>query len=312
MRDESGALDENGVYGVVTSIRETARICREAEIPVHISHLKASAPHNGVKARDILEVINAARDEGLDMTADQYPYDAGSTQLTILLPNEMVSGQDIRDEYRTKEGRNDVARAINDVFEYLPPEKILISVMYEGESSWEGKTLQEIADMTGKDPALVFTELVCDIKTPTGIFFSMEMETVRELMAADYVMTASDGMVIPRGFFKPHPRVYGTFPKKIRTFALDEQLMNLSQCIRSMTSLPAEKFNIMNRGVIEPGAYADVTIFNADTIMDTATYLDPHQYAEGIEYVLVNGVAAIDGGVFTGDRGGRSVRRGDT
>jgi len=312
MRDESGIVGEDGAYGVVKSIRETARICREAEIPVQISHLKASAPHNGVTARDILEAIESARDEGLDVTADQYPYDAGSTQLTILLPNELVYQQDVRDEYRTKEGRGEVERAISEVFEYLPPEKILISVMYEGEKSWEGKTLREIADETGKDPALLFTEMVCDITVPVGIFFSMEMETVKELMTADYVMTASDGMVIPKGFFKPHPRIYGTFPKKIRRFALDEKIIDLAACIRSMTSLPAEKFNITNRGVIQPGAYADVTIFNPDTILDTATYLDPHQYAHGIEYVLVNGVAAVDGGEFTGYRGGRSVRRSDT
>jgi len=311
MRDESGALDENGVYGVVASIRETARICREAEIPVHISHLKASAPHNGVTALDVLEAIESARNEGLDMTADQYPYDAGSTQLTILLPNEMVYQMDVRDEYRTKEGRGEVARVITGVFEYLPPDKILISVMYEGEKSWEGKTLREIADETGKDPALLYTEMVCDMSAPVGIFFMMEMETVKQLMTADYVMTASDGFTVPKGFFKPHPRVYGTFPKKIRRFALDEKIVNLAACIRSMTSLPAEKFNITNRGVIQPGAYADVTVFNADTIMDTATYLDPHQYATGIEYVLVNGVVSIDGGEFTGDRGGRSVRRGD-
>ncbi|MBN1882390.1 MAG: amidohydrolase family protein [Deltaproteobacteria bacterium] len=312
MRDESGALDENGVFGVVASIREAAHICREAEIPVQISHLKASAPHNNVAARDILEAIESARSEGLDITADQYPYDAGSTQLTILLPVEMVYQQGIRDEYRTKEKRGEVTRAIGDVFEYLPPEKILISVMYEGEKSWEGKTLQEIAVDVGRDPAQIYTEMVCDMPAPLGIFFIMEMETVRELMTADYVMTSSDGMVIPKGFFKPHPRLYGAFPKKIRRFALDEKIIGLTECIRSMTSLPAEKFNISNRGVIRQGAYADVTIFNPDTIMDTATYQDPHQYADGIEYVLVNGVVAVDGGELTGDRGGRGVRRGDT
>jgi N-acyl-D-aspartate/D-glutamate deacylase len=309
MRDESGKVHENGKFGVLDSIDETVRICEEAEIPVEISHLKASAPINDVTARKILKGIERARNRGLDVTADQYPYDAGSTQITILLPNELVTGEGVKDEYKTKAGRGDVKKAITEVFSYLGPDKILISSMMEGDEELEGKFLSEIAEMQGKDPADVFVELTCDIKTPIGVFFSQDMDIVRELTANDYVMTISDGWTIPKGMMKPHPRLYGTFPKKIRKFVLDEKLMDLKTAIRSMTSLPAEKFKIAGRGKIEVGNYADVTMIDLDTITDHATYLDPHQYADGVPYVIVNGVVAIDGGEFTGKRGGRGLRR---
>ncbi len=309
MRDESGRIYDNGEFGDVESIREAVKIGERAEIPVEISHLKAAAPLNGIKAEKILSEIERARSRGLDVTADQYPYDAGSTVITILIPNEFLTTEGVKEEFKTKDGRKDIKRAIEEVFIYLGPEKTLITMMNEGDKDYEGKTLSEIADIEGKDPADVYVELVCDIEPPIGVFFAQDMEIVKDLMPNDYVMTISDGWTVPKGMTKPHPRLYGTFPKKIREFVLDEKLMDLKSAIRSMTSKPAEKFNLKGRGKIEVGAFADVAVIDLDRITDHATYLDPHQYAEGVEYLVVNGVVSIEGNVATGRRGGRGLRR---
>jgi N-acyl-D-amino-acid deacylase len=310
MRDESGKIYENGEFGVVESIRETVRICEEAEIPVEISHLKATAPLNNVRAENILSEIEVGRSKGLDITADQYPYAAGSTDLTILLPNEFKSIDGIKDEFKTKEGRGEIRKAINEVFTYLGPDKTLITMMHEGNEDFEGKTLLDIAKLEGKDPADIYVELVCDIEPPVGVFFGQSMDIVRDLMPNDYVITISDGWTVPKGMSKPHPRLYGSFPKKIRQFVLDEKILNLKSAIRSMTSIPAEKFGLKGRGKIEVGAFADLIVMDIEKVQDHATYLDPHQYPDGILYSIVNGVLAVDGSKATGDRGGRGLRRG--
>jgi N-acyl-D-amino-acid deacylase len=308
-RDESGAIAPNGQWGLVNSIREAVAISERAGIPVQISHLKAAAPRNGITPPDFLPFIEDARAAGLPITADQYPYDAGSTQITILLPNELVSGEGVKDEYRTSDGRKEVRRAIEEVYSYLPPDKILISTMYEGDADFEGKTIAQIAEMENRDPADVYVELVCDMRPPIGIFFLMSMDMVKEIAAKDYVFTASDGWTVPKGMTMPHPRCYGTFPRKIREFVLKDRLLDLGAAIRSMTSLPAAKFGLAGRGTIQPNSYADIAVIDLDTIADHATYLDPHQYATGVQYLLVNGVLSIDGGSTTGLRGGRAGRR---
>jgi N-acyl-D-amino-acid deacylase len=310
MRDETGRVTDNGEFAVVRSIREACRVAREAGVPVQISHLKAWVPLGGIGAGDIIRTIERARAEGLAVTADQYPYDSGSTHIAILLPPEMIFGDGVRDDLKTNAGKKEVRRAIEEVFAYLGPDKILISTMYEGDKGFEGKTLAEIAEIENKAPADVYVTLVCDTKAPLGVFFGQDMGIVRELAVPGWVLTASDGWTVPKGMTMPHPRTYGTFPKKIRRFALDEKLIGLPQALRSMTSLPAEIFNITGRGKIEPGAFADIAVLDLNTIADRATYADPHQYAAGIPYVVVNGVIAVDNGEFTGGRGGRTIRRG--
>jgi N-acyl-D-aspartate/D-glutamate deacylase len=309
MRDESGKIYDSGEFGVVESIREAVRIGEEAEIPVEISHLKAAAPLNDIRAEKILKEIERARSRGLDVTADQYPYAAGSTDITILIPNEFKYTEGVKEEYKTAEGRKEIKKAINEVFAYSGPDKTLITMMFEGDESYEGKTLAEIAEAEGKDPADLYVELVCDMKAPMGVFFQQSEEIVRDLMPHDYVITISDGWTIPKGMTKPHPRLYGTFPRKLGRYVREDKLMDLKSAVRSMTSLPAEKFGLKGRGKIEIGAFADLVVIDANNVIDNATYLDPHQYSSGILYSTVNGVLAVDGGVLTGDRGGRGLRR---
>jgi len=308
IRDESGATNAAGKIGVLDSIEEAIEVGRRAEIPVEISHLKITAPINKTKALQLLELIESARRQGLDVTADQYPYAAGSTYLTHLLPDDFKTSTSVKKEYKNSSGRNEIRKAVEKVFDYLPPDKTLITT-YQQKKSYEGKTINEIAEIENRPPAEAYAAMVCEAPAPMAVFFSQNMEIVRELMPQDYIITASDGWTVPKGVTQPHPRIYGTFPRKLKKYVLEEKLMDLQAAIRSMTSLPAEKYNLKGRGKIAAGYAADIAVFNFDTITDHATYHKPHQYSEGIVHLLVNGKHSIDNGRATGKQGGKAVRR---
>lgn len=309
IRDERGKLLPDGTPAVIASIREAIEIGKMAEIPVQISHLKIEAPVNDLKVFRILEPIETARAEGLSVHVDQYPYNASSTRISIFLPPDMVTSTSIQDAYRNPEGKKSIKEAIEQVFAYLPPEKILIG-MFPQNTSYEGKTILEIAKDEGKSPSECYVDLVSADPCPFSIYFGQDENVVREIMNHEYVITASDGWTVPKGMTRPHPRTYGTFPRKLREFALKEKIIPLKDAIISMTSLPAQKFNLKGRGMIAEGNYADIALLNLETITDHATYLDPHQYAEGVTHLLVNGVLAIENGKATGNRGGKALRRG--
>lgn len=308
MRDETGRVYENGKIGILESVREAVEVGRRAETPVEISHLKIAAPTNTVEVPQVLEIIERARREGLDLHADQYPYDAGSTLITHLIPNRFKTSDGVREEFKTERGKKEIREAIEKTFAYVGPEKTLIS-WYPGKEELEGKTIRQIAD-AAKKTADCYVEMVTGEKCPMGIFFLMDAEKVKAIMPHNYIITASDGWTVPKDMTKPHPRVYGTFPRKLRTFVIDEKLMDLPAAIRSMTSLPAEKFGLKDRGRIAKGYCADVAVIDLKTIRDHATYLKPHQYSDGVRYLLVKGVLSIENGQATGDRAGAALRRG--
>ena len=300
---------ENGNALVIDAIKEAIDISRRVDIPVQISHLIIATTIEGLQASQFIHLIEDARKEGLDITSDQYPYDAGSTYIIVLLPKKYITDIGVKKEYQTPEGRAEIKSAIEQVFKIMGPEKIMISYCRQ-KKSCTGKTLREIADIENKSPADCFVELACVDKAPIGVLFQQDMKNVREVMTHDFVFTASDGFTNLRGLSKPHPRIYGTFTKKIRQFALDEKLIDLNATIRSMTSLPAEKFNIKNRGKITEGYFADVAIIDPLKISDKATYKQPDLFSEGIIYLLVNGVIEFKDGRPTGLTGGRALKRG--
>ncbi len=308
IRNESGIGSKNGKPAVVNALDEAIRIGEEAGLPVQVSHLKISVPMGRAVPEMLMERIERARTEGLDVTADQYPYAAGSTHIAILLPVEFVSSSGVKEKYWTEEGNRTIQKAILQVFEYLPPEKILITMFPEREE-FEGKTLKEAAEIMDLPPQKAYGKMVARKEAPVGVFFSQDMDVVRSIMPSDYVFTASDGWTVPKGMTHPHPRCYGTFPRKLGRFVREEKVMNLSRAIRSMTSLPAEKFSIRERGVLAPGNYADIVIVDTKKVIDRATYENPHQYATGIDYVFVNGTMAMEKGEATEDRGGISLVR---
>ena len=308
IRNESGRSDKTGRHGVLKSLDEAIYIGNEAAVPVEVSHLKIAAPMENVRASMLLEKIDSARRKGLDITADQYPYAAGSTHIAILLPGELVSSLGVKEKYRKMEGLKEVEKAIMDVFEYLPPEKILITMFPEREEL-EGKTLKESAEMMGMPPEKAYAEMVSQESAPMGVFFAQDMDVVRSIMPAEFVFTASDGWTVPKDMTHPHPRCYGTFPRKLGRFVREEKVLQLQQAILSMTSRPAQKFGIRDRGVLAKDKYADIVVIDPDKIIDRATYTQPHMYATGVEYLLVNGKISIEEGTATGHRGGISLKR---
>jgi len=307
IRNETGALNSEGERQVIASIKEAIEIGRRAEIPVEISHLKIASPINDMKARQILDLIEEARAEGLDVTADQYPYEASSTGLTAILPTQFVKSGGVKDEYKTSAGRAEMKTALKDMFKDRKPENILISV-YRRNNEFEGRNLLEISETLGQDPLDVFIEMVCSDLPPQSVFFEQDISIVREIMREDYILTGSDGGTARKDYYKPHPRSYGTFARKIGQFVSKEKNLSLTQAIRSMTSLPAEKFNMTGRGVIREGAFADIAVIDLDRYTDRATYTEPHQYADGVQYLLVNGVLSIDQGRATDGGGGRALK----
>lgn len=310
MRDETGTIREDGKIAVLESIGEAIEIGRQSGIPVQISHLELQVPWNGVKASQMLGLIEAARMEGIDVTADNIPYTAGMGDLSILLPNKFKDASGgISDYYKTTEGREEMKSVIEDIFVYLPPEKIII-FRYDDKPDYVWKTLKEIADIEGKSPADCYIDLVCEPGGPGAIMFAFNEQAMRDFMPNHYVFTCSDGMPCVKGLFDAHPRTYAAFTRKLKTFALDnkEKVMSLQAAIRSMTSLPAEKFGMTGRGKICGGYFADIAIIDLNTLEERATYQNPDQYSRGVVHLLVNGVLTIENGQITGQRAGKALQ----
>ncbi|MBI4590990.1 MAG: D-aminoacylase [Candidatus Rokubacteria bacterium] len=303
---------------LLNAISEAIRIGREGEVPVQVSHLKAAGrPHWG-KVKDALALIDAARAEGLDVTADVYPYTASSTTLRTLLPGWALEGGTwamlerlhdpatrgkIRDEIeKGRQGEEDhVANAGWDgiLIAYAPncPEA-------------EGRRLSEFARGRGVAPAEAAMDLILlsDGKA-SMILFQLDEADLRTALGHPRVMIGSDGSALAThgelGKGKPHPRSYGTFPRVLARYCRDEGLLSTEKAVHKMTGLPAKKLGLKDRGVIRAGAKADLVGFNEKTVSDLATYENPHRYAAGIEYVFVNGRLVIKGGEHTGSLPGR-------
>jgi N-acyl-D-amino-acid deacylase len=306
MRDESGKVNAVGEAGVISSIKETINLADEAEIPVQISHLKILPPYGTANAAKLIELIESGRQKGLDITADQYPYEANSTFINFILPADVKSPTGVKPEYKTLEGRGNLKQMINEIFTYLPPEKWVIC---QGE--YAGQNLKQIGIAEHRKPEDVYVDMVTQEMAPWGLFFTQSMEYIKQIAQQEYVFTGSDGWIHSTSDpFKVHPRYFGTFIKKIRQFALDEKIMDLAAVIRSMTSLPASKIGAAKRGIIAVGNYADIAVIDLSKVEAPANYETPHLFSRGVEYLLVNGVIEIKNGKPTDRRGGKALKKG--
>lgn len=308
MRDESGSIKNRKKHGVLESIDEVVNVAGASGVNTQISHLKIVSPFNGLGVEELVSPILKARETGLNIHADQYPYAAGSTFLTILLPSSMKSGDALDDRYKNKVGRQQIKEVLKEIYSHMGPEKILIT-MNAADEDLEGKTVREAADIKGRSAEDMFVDFVFQDEPPMAVFFGQDINVVRTLMPYDFMITASDGWTTPKGMTRPHPRVYGTFPRKLKRFVMTENIMGMTQAIHSMTGLPAQKFGISKRGLIKEGYHADICVFDEKTLSDHATYKEPHQYATGLVHLFVNGVHSIKDRVHTGDRGGRALRK---
>ncbi len=299
---------------LLEAIEENLEIGRRAGVRVQLSHHKASGRRNWGKVKESIACIERARSEGIDVIADQYPYTASSTGLSVTIPNWVHEGgsqklcerlrdpavrRRIRDE-KVETGRNWDAIVIGRARHH--PE-------------YSGRPVADLARAAGKDPlewtcdALIEHDGAVDI-----IHHSMSEDDVRYVMRTPWVCVGSDSRANaphgPLSFGKPHPRSYGTFPRVLGHYAREERVLTLEDAVRKMTSLTASRLRLRDRGVVREGAWADLVVFDAATVIDTATYDDPHRYPRGIAAVIVNGGIALEAGETARSRHGRFLRLG--
>ena len=296
--------------GLLASITEAITIGDRAKLPVHISHLKAYGRRAWGTAADAVGLIEAARKKGQVVTADQYPYTASSTKLAAdVIPTTFREGTQKEMLARLDDPEKGPAmrKAIERQIHECDDGRALRIAYYAPKPAWQGKSVAALATESKKTPF----EIVLEIERHGGaqiVNFSMKEEDVRLIMKRPWVATASDGSAMARGNTVPHPRNYGTFPRKIGYYSLQEKHIPLEQAIRSATGLPADILHLPERGYLKPGTFADVVVFDPKTFRDTATFDKPHQYATGVVYLYVNGVLAVEKGKPTGALAGKALR----
>jgi len=308
---------------LVEAVDEFLRIAREASIPAEIYHLKVGGEANWPKMDRVIEMIAQARGEGLRVTADMYTYTAGSTGLEACVPLWAQSGgpEAMRARFKDSAQRRRILREMKapaadweNFFNLVgSPERILlVSFGTQALKPLQGKTLAEVAAMRGRDPAETVLDLLSEDTIGVGaVYFLMSEDNVRKQVKLPWVSFCSDAAsMAPEGVFlkaSTHPRAYGNFARLLGRYVRDEKAVTLSEAIRRLTSLPAQNLGLEGRGLINPGKFADVVVFDPRTIADKATYEQPHQYAVGMKYVLVNGRVVIDNGEHTGALPGRAL-----
>jgi N-acyl-D-amino-acid deacylase len=296
IRDEA---DYN--IGVVAAVDEVIRVAREGKLKGVVTHIKVLGPHVWGYSQALVQRIERARADGVGVYADQYPYEASGTSITgALVPRwAQAGGQEAL--LARLDSAESLARFKRDVLDNLDRRGgagRLQFQRYSADTSIEGRTLKAVADDRGMVPVDLTVELLKN-GGASLVSFNMLEEDVATFMRQPWTMTSSDGDITRMGMGVPHPRWYGTFPRKIRKYVIEGHVVGLEMAIRSMTSLSAGVMGLPDRGVIRAGAVADIVVFDLARLRDVATYSDPHHYSEGMIYVLVNGELAIDHEKFT-------------
>lgn len=295
IRDES-----TYTIGLEEAIQEAVEIGERAGVPVQISHIKALGRPVWGKAEAVCRIIEEARSRGVTVYADQYPYNASSTGLVAaVVPRWVQADGKLLERLKDSDLLPKIKKEMAENIERRGGADTLVISSFPKKREWEGKSLEEIAMILSKSEVDAAIELIL-LGGPGVISFNQSDDDVEYFMQKSYVMTGSDGSVQIPGEALPHPRSYGTFPRKIRKYVLEKKLLTIEQAIHSASGLPAEMLGFTNRGQIKEGYVADIVVFDPETITDKATFDDPHQYSEGILCVLINGITAIKDGQFTG------------
>lgn len=315
IRSEGNRLEE--------AVQELIKIASLTGAPAEIYHLKASGKENWYKLSNVFDLVEAARKAGLFIAADMYNYTAGSTGLNATMPLWVQEGgheawvERLKDPVIRERVAAEMKQPTNDWENFYvaagPENILLVGFRSEALRKYVGKTLQEVADERGTDPATTAMDLVVeDDSRVDAVYFLMSEENVRRKISKDWVSFGSDaGAPAAEGVFLqsgPHPRTYGNFARLLGKYVRDERVISLQEAIRRMTSLPAANIGILDRGELREGFYADVVVFDPERITDHATFEDPHQYATGVLHVFVNGEQVLDNGKHTGATPGRVVR----
>jgi N-acyl-D-amino-acid deacylase len=310
MRDEGSKLLE--------SLEESIETAKRTGVSLQISHFKIAYPQNWHKVDEALASVEKANKDGVSIFCDRYPYIAGSTGLSYYFP--LWAKQGTTDEFiaRLKDPQleNRIRSHLSEQEKKLSSwDKVVISSVYtEKNKKFEGKSVLEGAKETGKRPYDFMRDLLVEEKNRVGmVTFMMTEENLKKILAHPLVGVGTDGSAIaPYGVLhrgKPHPRLYGTFPRVLGKYIREEKILLLPEMIKKITSLPAQKFGFVRRGVLKKEYCADVVVFDRDKVIDQATWTDPHQYPVGIEYVIVNGKVVIEKGRHTGNLPGKVLRK---
>jgi N-acyl-D-amino-acid deacylase len=316
MRNESDA--------VLPAIDEALRIGREAHIPVEIWHIKVAGKENWGRMPEVVAKINSARAQGIDVSANTYAYTAWFNDLSAFVPQWAHDGgtaklvewlQDPAARARMRKDMETPSTEWDNEWQEIPgPESVLIGVVQNPKLlPLQGKTLADIAKLWNKDPMDALFDLLIEDKAFTYVaVFGMSEPDVALALQQPWVSIDNDSEgASPEGILgqeHPHPRAYGTFPHIIRKYVREEHKLTLEDAIRKFSALPAQRMRLTDRGVLKQGMWADVVVFDPTTVRDLATFAEPNQLSQGMEYVLVNGVAVIDQGKMTGARPGKVLR----
>jgi N-acyl-D-amino-acid deacylase len=316
MRDEGAHMIE--------AIDELLTIARDADIRAQIYHLKSSGQPNWHLFDKAVAMVEDAQAEGLEITADVYTYPAGATGLNVTIPPwvqeggfeaslQRMSNPELREQIMLE------MKTPSDEWENMflmagsPDNILMVGFKSEALKPLTGKTVAEVAAMRGTSPEETILDLIVeDGSRIETVYFSQSEDIVRRVVALPWVSFNSDeASLAPEGVFlesNPHPRAYGSFARVLGKYVRDEQVLSLQEAIRKLAALPAQTLRIDKRGELKPGFYADVVVFDPDTIQDHATFLQPHQYATGMLHVFVNGEQVLKDGEHTGATPGRAVR----
>jgi N-acyl-D-amino-acid deacylase len=316
MRSEGNRLFE--------AIEELISIARETGIRAEIYHLKAAGKDNWSKMDSVIRRIERARKEGLNITANMYSYTAGGTGLTASLPPGLQDGGfgKLRARLQDPVIRSETRKQMNtktdqwENFYYAvgkPGNILLVGFKQDSLKKYTGKSLADVAKQRGLSPEETAMDLVVqDSSRVECIYFLMDEDNIRKQIGLPWMSFGSDeGSYAPEGVFlrfNPHPRAYGNFARVLGNYVREEKILPLAEAIRKLTKLPATNLGIRDRGELKPGHFADIVIFDPVRIKDKATYDAPHQYAEGLVHVFVNGVPVLKDGEHTGATPGRFVK----
>ncbi len=309
IRDEGEHIEE--------AIEEAVRVGKEAGVPVEIAHFKIDNKRLWGSSTKSIALVERFRREGVDVVVDQYPYDRSSTWLGITIPSWAVEGfsKGLAKRLEDPATRARIAREMRQMLKDRGQKDYSYAVVasYKPDRSLEGKSITEINRLKGRkrgakqEIETIFELMAAD--PPTMVYHSMGDEDVERIMKWPFTAVGSDGGILVFGEGTPHPRHYGTRARVLADYVRNRHVLTLEDAVRKMTSLPARTFGFRDRGLIREGMAADLVLFDPDRVQDKSTYVAPHQYSQGFDYVFVNGVAVVEDGKLTGARPGRILRR---
>lgn len=303
----------NEESSVTEAIEEAINVGRQANIPVQISHFKVGGKANWGRSKETVAMIEAARKEGWDVTIDQYPYTASSTNLGVRLPNWAVAGTQDSINARIKDPllrKKIITEMLAEIKRYkFKNYSFAVVAAYNADSTYNGKSISAINKLMGrKARASQEAETILDMIEKGGaqmVYHSMNEIDVMNIMRYPFSMVGADAGVPTPGKSMPHPRAYGTNARVLGKYVREEKVISLEEAIRRMTSLAAQKFHLKDRGLLREGMAADIVIFDEAAVNDKATFENPHQYSEGVKFMLINGQLVLDNGAHTGVKSGR-------